>query len=102
VIAGTPSPAEAGGEAVSAGQVPRGMTGAGVLRLYRTEIGRASQIIQTTPLDAAPAWWPDYFGTFRLADQRAVLLHVITETACLVGHLDAAGELIDGRTWLIL
>jgi len=27
---------------------------------------------------------------------------VITETATHAGHLDAARELIDGRTWLIL
>ena len=31
-----------------------------------------------------------------------VLLHVIAETACHAGHLDAARELIDGQTWLIL
>jgi hypothetical protein len=30
------------------------------------------------------------------------MLHVITETACHAGHLDAVRELIDGRTWLIL
>ena len=102
VIAGTPSPAGTGEEGASAWQVPPGMTGAGALSLYRSEIGRADEIIAATPLDAAPAWWPDYFGTFRLADLRAVLLHVITETACHAGHLDAARELIDGRTWLIL
>jgi Protein of unknown function (DUF664) len=28
------------------------------------------------------------------------MLHVITETACHAGHLDAARELIDGRQWL--
>jgi hypothetical protein len=27
---------------------------------------------------------------------------VIVETACHAGHLDAARELIDGKTWLIL
>ena len=27
---------------------------------------------------------------------------MITETACHAGHLDAARELIDGRTWLVL
>jgi len=30
-----------------------------------------------------------------------VLLHVISETACHAGHLDAARELTSGRTWLI-
>ena len=28
--------------------------------------------------------------------------HVITETACHAGHLDAARELIDGRQHLVL
>jgi hypothetical protein len=27
---------------------------------------------------------------------------VIAETACHAGHLDAARELLDGQTWLIL
>ena len=31
---------------------------------------------------------------------REVLLHVITETATHAGHLDAARELLDGRTWM--
>jgi len=31
-----------------------------------------------------------------------VLLHVITETATHAGHLDAARELIDGRTWMVI
>jgi hypothetical protein len=31
-----------------------------------------------------------------------VLLHVVTETACHAGHLDAARELTDGRTWMVL
>ena len=35
-------------------------------------------------------------------DLRQTVLHVLTETACHAGHLDAAAELIDGRTWLVL
>lgn len=69
---------------------------------YRREIERANAIIAATPMEAAPAWWPDFFGSFRLADLQAVMLHVITETACHAGHLDAVRELIDGRTWLVL
>jgi hypothetical protein len=42
------------------------------------------------------------FGDWRLHDLREILLHVITETACHAGHLDAARELIDGRRWLVL
>jgi Protein of unknown function (DUF664) len=45
--------------------------------------------------------WPDeLWPNWKLQDLRAVLLHVITETACHAGHLDAVRELIDGRTWL--
>ena len=69
---------------------------------YRQEIERANVIIASTPLDAEPSVWPDFFGEWRLADLRAVLLHAIAETACHAGHLDAARELIDGRTWLKL
>ncbi len=102
VVAGAPPEADSDRETASAWQVPPGMAAADVLSLYRAEIDRADKIIEATPLDAAPAWWPEFFGTFRLADLRAVLLHVITETACHAGHLDAARELIDGRTWMIL
>ncbi|MGN6577228.1 MAG: DinB family protein [Nocardioides sp.] len=73
-----------------------------VFDLYREHIDRSNAVIGATPLDAGPAWWPDFFGDFRLDDLRAVVLHVITETAVHAGHLDAARELIDGRTWLVL
>jgi uncharacterized damage-inducible protein DinB len=74
-----------------------------VLGLYRRETERASGVITDTSLGAAPAWWPeDLFGSWRLANLREIVLHVIAETACHAGHLDAARELIDGRTWLVL
>jgi uncharacterized damage-inducible protein DinB len=73
-----------------------------VLDRYRQEIERANAIIGATPLDSEPRAWPDFFGEWRLADLRAIMLHVITETACHAGHLDAARELIDGRRWLTL
>ena len=73
-----------------------------VLALYRDEIERANAIIRATPLEAPPEQWADHFGSWRLPDLRAILLHVIVETACHAGHLDAARELIDGKTWLIL
>lgn len=74
-----------------------------ILGLYRHEIERANAVIVSTPLDTAPAAWPaEQFGEFRLPDLRAMLLHVITETACHAGHLDAARELLDGRTWMVL
>ncbi|MBO0823953.1 MAG: DUF664 domain-containing protein [Actinobacteria bacterium] len=70
------------------------------LELYRQEIARADAIIADMDLDAPPARWPDYFPDWRLNDGREIILHVITETAAHAGHLDAARELIDGRTWL--
>jgi hypothetical protein len=74
-----------------------------VLHLYRREIQLADAIISATDLDTAPAWWPeDLFGSFRLDDLREIMLHVITETACHAGHLDAVRELIDGRRWMVL
>jgi Protein of unknown function (DUF664) len=74
-----------------------------VLDRYRSEITHANRVIEATPLEQAPSVWPEgMFGSFRLPDLRAMLLHVITETACHAGHLDAARELLDGGTWLIL
>lgn len=84
-------------------QVSPDVPAATVFELYRREIDRANAIIAATPLDAAPAWWPsELFGDWRLGTVREIMLHVITETACHAGHLDAARELIDGRLWLIL
>lgn len=71
-----------------------------VFDLYQQEIAAADAILATADLDAPPARWPDYFDTWRLRDAREVILHVITETAAHAGHLDAARELIDGRTWM--
>jgi Protein of unknown function (DUF664) len=52
-------------------------------------------------LDGAPAWWPvDTFGPWRLRSVFEVLHHLTVETATHSGHLDAARELVDGRTWL--
>jgi Protein of unknown function (DUF664) len=79
--------------------VPAGM----VFELYRTEIDAANAIIATSPLDTPPAAWPEErWPTWKLGDLRAMLLHVITETAVHAGHLDAVRELIDGRQWLVL
>jgi hypothetical protein len=88
--------------ATSAWTVGPGTSPEEVLALYRDEIGRADAIIGATPLEAAPKHWADHFGSWRLPDLRAILLHVITETACHAGHLDAVRELIDGKTWIIL
>lgn len=84
-------------------RVPDDQSPAAVLALYRDEIDRANAVITATPLHAGPAWWPEeLFGDWRIDDLEDVLLHVIVETACHAGHLDAVRELIDGRTWLVL
>lgn len=74
-----------------------------VLELYRSEIARADEIIAATPLAALPRSWPtEVFPSLPPRPLRQTILHVITETACHCGHLDAARELIDGGTWLLL
>ncbi|MCI0689684.1 MAG: DinB family protein [Sporichthyaceae bacterium] len=74
-----------------------------VVGSYLREIELANAVISSTPAHAAPAWWPaELFGSWRLDNLREILLHVITETACHAGHLDAARELIDGRLWRVL
>ncbi|WP_328826076.1 DinB family protein [Streptomyces sp. NBC_00252] len=74
-----------------------------VLERYRREAELADAVITATPADAALAWWPhDLFGEPHLHTLRDVVLHVVAETACHAGHLDAARELLDGRRWLVL
>lgn len=77
---------------------------ADIVALYRDEIAHSNAIIDATPLDAPPRqqdpWWGDWAAKF--TDLRYVMLHVIAETACHAGHLDAAAELIDGRQWVVL
>jgi hypothetical protein len=73
-----------------------------IFGLYRQEIERANSIMMTASLNAAPAWWPSFFGTFRLHTVREIMLHVITETACHAGHADVVRELVDGRRWMVL
>jgi uncharacterized damage-inducible protein DinB len=73
-----------------------------VLHMYRANIEHADGIIASRSLDTAPAWWPDFFGSWRLHSLREIVLHVVTETATHAGHLDAARELIDGKLHLVL
>lgn len=84
-------------------QVPEDMAAEEVLGLYRRETELANEIITATPLDAAPAWWPEeIFPGLPTRPLRDTVLHVITETACHAGQLDAVRELIDGRLWVVL
>jgi hypothetical protein len=100
VIAGGKDVVDTGADAW---QVPADLPARAVLDGYREEIDRANAILSSASLDAALAWWPeDEFGDWRLDSVREVVLHVIVETACHAGHLDAVRELIDGRRWLVL
>jgi len=82
-------------------RAPPGTPAAAVLEAYRQEIELADAVIAATPLDQPPAIWPtEIWPDWRLPNLRAVILHVITETACHAGHLDAARELIDGHQWM--
>ncbi|MGA3154924.1 MAG: DinB family protein [Streptosporangiaceae bacterium] len=73
-----------------------------IVGLYRREIELANAIIASADPDAEPARWLSQWGDWRLHNLREIMLHVITETACHAGHLDAVRELIDGRTWMVL
>ncbi|MFI1095311.1 DinB family protein [Streptomyces sp. NPDC020917] len=84
-------------------EVGPGVPAADVLALYRRQIALADAVVEGLAPDAAPAWWPtEIFGPPHLHSVREVVLHVITETACHAGHLDAVRELIDGRQRLVL
>jgi uncharacterized damage-inducible protein DinB len=103
VVAGDGAAIEDLALTTDAWQVEPTMSAEAVLGLYRRETDLADSVVRATPLDGAPAWWPEeLFGSWRIESLREVLLHVITETACHAGHLDAARELIDGRKWLVL
>lgn len=75
-----------------------------VFGLYRRETERANAVIAATPLDMAPCQpdphWQEWGIDF--PDLSFIMLHVIKETACHAGHLDAVRELIDGRQWIVL
>ena len=83
-------------------QVPVEVSARSVIDRYRDAVARSDDVIAVTPLDAEPRWWPAFFGEWRMNSLREVLLHVLTETACHAGHLDAAREIIDGKQWMVL
>ncbi len=83
--------------------VPAGTSSVAVIDAYRAEVERSNAVIDATPMDAPPAWWPaGIFGDYRLDTVREIVLHVMTETATHAGHLDAVREIIDGQQWLVL
>ena len=65
---------------------------------------QSNAIITTMPLDMAPRQPDPRWGAWgsRFSDLRFVMLHVLKETSCHAGHLDAVRELIDGRQWIVL
>ncbi|MER5915414.1 DinB family protein [Streptomyces sp. NPDC001982] len=101
VVAGDPEVIELVGSQDSPWQVASGVPAADVLDRYRYEASLADAVIAASSADADLVWWPFPEDEWRLHTLRDVLLHVITETACHAGHLDAVRELIDGRQWLV-
>jgi uncharacterized damage-inducible protein DinB len=84
-------------------QVPADTPAEAVFAAYRRSIEEADAVLATVAPEQQPAWWPtELFGDWRLENVRDVVLHVITETACHAGHLDAVRELLDGRRWMVL
>ncbi len=75
-----------------------------VLADYRSAISRSEAIVASRGLDDPPEqpedWWPDAGLDF--PDLRAILVHVLVETAVHAGHLDAVRELLDGRQHIVL
>jgi uncharacterized damage-inducible protein DinB len=68
-----------------------------VLSFYRDQCAQSDAVLAVTPLSAAPLGKhgdPDD----EPQDVRAVVLHLIEETARHAGHLDIARELLDGET----
>ncbi|MBC9714866.1 DUF664 domain-containing protein [Streptomyces sp. TRM66268-LWL] len=90
------------GSEEDAWQPAREKTAEEIFALYRRECELADAFLAGADLEAAPLWWPDFFGGWQYANLREVVLHVITETATHLGHLDAVRELIDGRQRLVL
>ncbi|TQM78479.1 uncharacterized protein DUF664 [Saccharothrix saharensis] len=71
-----------------------------VFAFYRAQCARSNAVLAATPLSARPVGrHPDPLGA-ETTDLRRIVLHVIEETARHAGHLDAARELLDGRTGL--
>lgn len=75
-------------------------TPAEVIAFYRDQCARSDEILARTPLAAAPAARHGDPAMPEPADVRAVVLHLVEETARHAGHLDVARELLDGRTGL--
>jgi uncharacterized damage-inducible protein DinB len=103
VLGGEPAAVAEVGADGDAWVVPAATPPSDILDAYRAAAEISDAIIAATSPDTSPRWWPaDMFGGWRLDDAGEVVLHVIVETACHAGHLDAARELLDGRQWMVL
>ena len=71
-----------------------------VFAFYRDQCDRSNAALAAAPLSTRPVGsHPMPLGA-ETTDLRRIALHVIEETARHAGHLDAARELLDGRTGL--
>lgn len=73
-----------------------------LLEQYAQECQLATSAVAELSLDAEPRWWFPDAGEPLYSTLRAVLLHVIVETATHAGHLDICRELVDGGQRLVL
>ena len=82
--------------------VPNDRSAEDVFTSYRRAIESADAIFERSDLGAPLAYWPEeQWPEWRMTEVRQVVLHVIAETACHAGHLDAVRELIDGKQWIV-
>jgi len=68
-----------------------------ILRNYQEECDRSDAVLARTSLSAPPR---GHHGDDVVESVRAVVLHIIEETATHSGHLEIARELLDGKTRL--
>jgi uncharacterized damage-inducible protein DinB len=86
-------PADENDDAFSSAQSPEVVFG-----FYRDQIARSNEVLGSISWDLPPVGDHGQGDTSLITDLRFIVLHLIEETARHLGHLDAARELIDGRT----
>jgi uncharacterized damage-inducible protein DinB len=71
-----------------------------VLAYYQDQANRTDETLAVTAIAAAPLGHNGGPDSYQPRSVRAIVLHLIEETAAHSGHLEIARELIDGRTGL--
>jgi hypothetical protein len=71
-----------------------------VLAYYKDQTDRTDETLAVTALAAAPLGHHGGPDSYQPPTVRAIVLHLIEETASHSGHLEIARELLDGRTGL--